>query len=70
MVDAVVAAGFTAETWPMFLQRSKLETELAEIESDARNLQSAQDVDNAAHQAAMLANAEAQQLKQSEIDAL
>ena len=53
-----------------FLTRAALSTELAELQSSARNLQAEQDVDNAAFTADLVANAEAQAAKQAEIDAL
>ena len=71
VVDAVVAAfGGDAAKFQAFLSRAALETDLAELQSDARNLQAAQDVDNAAFTADLVANAEAQAAKQAEIDAL
>jgi len=71
VVDKIVAA-FNGDPnkFEAFLTRAALETELAELESQARNLQAAQDADNAAHQAALVANAEARAQKQAEIDAL
>ena len=70
VVDAIVNAGFDAATWLAFLQRSKLETELTELESEARNLQAAADADAAASAALLIANADAQAAKRAEIDAL
>jgi len=71
VVDAVVTAfGGDAAKFGAFLTRAALETELAELQSDARNLQAEQDVDNTAHNDAMVANAESQAAKQAEIDDL
>ena len=70
VVDAIVNAGFTAETWPAFVLRSKLETEKEALESEARNMQTAEDTQNAAYLAAIVAKNEEIAAKQSEIDAL
>ena len=69
-VNAILDAGFDAETWPAFVVRSKLITELRELESEQRNMQASEDAQNTVY----LANAETKQAeivaKQSEIDAL
>ena len=71
VVDAVVSAfGGDIDLFDAYLVRAKLETELEALQSEARNLQAAEDTQNAEFGAAILANAEAQQAKQAEIDAL
>lgn len=69
-IDAIIAAGFTAMTWPLFVERSKLITELEALESEQRNMQAVEDTQNSAYideyqvkQAEVVA-------KQAEIDAL
>ena len=70
VVDAIVNAGFTPETWPAFVLRSKLETEKEALESEARNMQLAEDAQNAEYSDAVVAKNEAIAAKQAEIDAL
>jgi len=71
VVDAVVTAfdGDPAK-FEAFLTRAALETELAELESEARNIQTEQNASNKEFQTALEGNAEARAAKQVEIDAL
>ena len=71
IADIILAAfNNDAAKYAAFLKRAALETEMAALVSQARKLQAARDADNAAHQAAMVANAELRAQKQSEIDKL
>ena len=49
VVDAIVDAGFIAETWVAFVQRAKLETELGVLTSERTNMQTAEDAQNAVY---------------------
>ena len=70
VVQAIVDAGFTAETWPAFVVRSKLVTELRELESEQRNMGAAEDTQNAEYLAAAEAKQAELTAKEAEIDAL
>lgn len=71
VVDAVVGAfDGDAAKFEAFLTRAALETELAELESEARNIQAERDESNGEYQSVLVDNAEAQATKQAEIDAL
>lgn len=71
VVDAVIAA-FDGDPalWTAFLERSKLETELAQLESQKRVLLSAFDQSAQAHQDQVNTLIEAEEAKKAEIDAL
>jgi len=71
VVDAVITA-FDADPalWSAFLNRAKLETELAELESTQRNLGAEYATETQAYNDALAANQALQAAKQAEIDAL
>ena len=70
VVDAIIDAGFDAQTWPAFVVRSKLVTELEALESEQRNLQAAEDAQNQTFGDALVASQAAITEKQAEIDQL
>ena len=70
VVNAIVDAGFTAETWPLFVSRSKLVTELRALESDHRNMQVVEDAQNTVYLDEVIAKQAELAVKQAEIDAL
>ena len=71
VVDAVITA-FDADPalWAAFLERSKLETQLAALESAERNLRAAFTTDTGEYNDALAAQQAAQAAVQAEIDAL
>ena len=70
VVDAIIDAGFTAETWPVFVERAKLETELSALMSDRTNMQAEEAAQNEAFMAELVALNDLIAAKQAEIDAL
>ena len=70
VVDAIISAGFDAQTWPAFVARSKLITELRELESEQRNMQAVENTQNAAYNEALVTKQADVTAKQVEIDAL
>ena len=70
VVNAILDAGFDAQTWPAFVVRSKLVTELEALESEQRNLQADEDAQNQAFGDALVAKRAEVTAKQAEIDSL
>ena len=71
MLNSSLAAGFQDEsTYTAFLTRGRLEQELAELESEERNLRAGFAMDTGEFNDALAANQAAQAAKQDEIDAL
>jgi peptidoglycan hydrolase CwlO-like protein len=71
VVDAVIAA-FDSDPalWSAFLVRSKLETEIAALESAERNLRAEYNAETTAYNDELAENQAAQAALQAEIDAL
>ena len=70
VVDAIIGAGFTAQTWPASLRRTKLAQDLAVLQSAERNLRAAYAAAAQAYNDALGVNQASQAAKQAEIDAL
>ena len=71
IMNSFTAAGYESEEQiTAMLARLKLEQDLRALESELRNLQAAEVVEQAAYEASLAANATARAAKQAEIDAL
>lgn len=71
VVDKIVAEfGGDVELFETWLHRSRLEAEYDQLESEMRQLESAEDTQNAAYLAERLILAEQVAIKQAAIDAL
>ena len=71
IINSTIEAGFSDQpAYQAFLTRGRLEQELAELESEERNLRAGFAMDTGEFNDALAANQAAQAAKQDEIDAL